>query len=54
MLGLDAEIGTLAPGKRADLVLVRGDPLRDLGAVRDVAYTVQGDVAKTPAEWMGR
>ena len=54
MLGLDAEIGTLEPGKRADLVLVRGDPLRDLGALRGVAFTLQGGVAKTPAEWMGR
>jgi imidazolonepropionase-like amidohydrolase len=28
--------GTLEPGKRADLVALGGDPLRDLGAVRDV------------------
>jgi imidazolonepropionase-like amidohydrolase len=32
-MGLDATVGSLTPGKRADLVLVDGDPLdvRDLG-----------------------
>jgi imidazolonepropionase-like amidohydrolase len=31
LLGLDAEVGTVAPGMIADLVLVDGDPLADLG-----------------------
>ncbi len=30
LLGLDAEIGSVEPGKRADLVLVDGDPATDL------------------------
>ena len=30
LLGLDDEIGTVEPGKRADLLLVEGDPLADL------------------------
>ena len=54
MLGLEAEIGSLEVGKRADLVLVRGNPLRDLAALREVAWTVRDGVAKTPAEWMAR
>ena len=29
-LGLQQEIGTIAPGKKADLILVEGDPLRDV------------------------
>lgn len=29
-LGLDAEIGTIVPGKKADLILVDGDPLKDV------------------------
>ena len=29
-LRLDGELGTIAPGKRADLVLVDGDPLQDI------------------------
>jgi len=27
LLGVDGELGTIEPGKRADLVLVDGDPL---------------------------
>ncbi len=30
LFGLEAEIGTVEAGKRADLLVVRGDPLRDL------------------------
>jgi imidazolonepropionase-like amidohydrolase len=36
-LHLDQEIGTLEPGKRADFVLLEGDPLEDICALRDVA-----------------
>jgi len=52
MLGLDAEIGTIAIGKRADLVLVEGDPDRGIGALRRVRWTVRDGIAHTPAEWM--
>jgi imidazolonepropionase-like amidohydrolase len=52
MLGLEGEIGTLAPGMRAEILLVEGAPDRDLRALRRVRWTVQGDVARTPAEWM--
>jgi imidazolonepropionase-like amidohydrolase len=52
MLRLDDEIGTVEVGKRADLVIVRDDPLRDLGALRTVAWTIKGGVARTPEEWM--
>jgi imidazolonepropionase-like amidohydrolase len=34
-LGLEAEIGTIEKGKRADLVLVEGDPLRDITLLQD-------------------
>jgi imidazolonepropionase-like amidohydrolase len=36
-LGLDEEIGTIAVGKRADLLLVEGDPLDDLTRLREPA-----------------
>lgn len=53
MLGLESEIGTIAIGKRADLVLVGGDPSRDLTTLRDVRWVVRDGVARTPGEWMG-
>ena len=54
MLGLSGEIGTIEPGKRADLMIVRGDPLKDLRALRSILWTVKNGVAHTPAEWMAR
>lgn len=53
MLGLADEIGTVEVGKRADLVVVRDDPLADLRALRTIRWTVKDGVAHTPAEWMG-
>ena len=35
------DIGTLAPGKLADLVAVAGDPLADIEAMRKVAFVVR-------------
>ena len=52
MLRVDDEIGTVEVGKRADLVIVGGDPLADLRALRDVRWTVRDGVARTPEEWM--
>jgi imidazolonepropionase-like amidohydrolase len=39
-LGLEAEAGTVEIGKRADIVLVRGDPLRSISDTRNVAYVM--------------
>ncbi len=52
MLGLDNEIGTIEVGKRADIVVVRDDPLKDLRAMRTIQWTIQDGVARTPEEWM--
>jgi imidazolonepropionase-like amidohydrolase len=54
MLGLGAELGTVEVGMRADLVVVRDDPLRDLRALRTIRWTARDGVARTPREWMGR
>ncbi len=35
-LGQEADLGTVEPGKIADLVVVSGDPLADIGVLRDV------------------
>ncbi len=36
LLGVSDEVGTLKPGKKADLVAVTGDPLQDIRALREV------------------
>lgn len=39
-LGISAEAGTVAPGKRADLVLLDADPLRDIRNAQRIAAVV--------------
>jgi len=41
-LGLADAIGTLAPGKQADIIAVRADPLRDIRAVEQVLFVMKG------------
>jgi imidazolonepropionase-like amidohydrolase len=35
LIGLEGEIGTIAPGKEADLLLIDGNPLRRIDVLRD-------------------
>ena len=41
-IGKSAEVGTLEPGKRADLVIIAGDPLTDVFALTRVVLVVKG------------
>jgi imidazolonepropionase-like amidohydrolase len=36
VMKLDAQLGTLEPGKRADFVVLRGDPLSDIRNTRQL------------------
>jgi imidazolonepropionase-like amidohydrolase len=40
LLGLAAEVGTIEPGKSADIVAVRGDPLGDVGLLRTIDFVM--------------
>ena len=40
LLGLASEVGTIEPGKAADIVAVRGDPLNDVGALRQMNFVM--------------
>jgi imidazolonepropionase-like amidohydrolase len=41
-LGMAGEIGTIAPGFAADLIAVRGDPTKDIAALREVMFVMKG------------
>lgn len=50
MLGKDQEVGTLEPGRYADVVAVKGDPLKDITVMEHVAFVMQGGrIIKDPA-----
>jgi len=42
--------GVIMQGKRADLILVDGDPTRDISDIRKVALVIKGDRAYYPSE----
>lgn len=49
LLRMEKQIGTIAPGKFADVIAVEGDPLEDIGALGRVAFVMKaGQVYKSP------
>jgi imidazolonepropionase-like amidohydrolase len=49
LLGLSAEIGTLEPGKRADLIAVAGDPTQDVTVLKRVGFVMANGVVQKDA-----
>jgi len=60
MLGVDATTGSIVEGKTADLVLVEGDPSKQLGALRQTRLVMLGgklldaDALRKAAGYSGR
>ena len=41
LLGVSAQLGSITPGKLADIIAVRGDPLRDVRLLEDVRFVMK-------------
>ena len=42
LTGKEADIGSIAPGRYADLIAVEGDPLADVRTLESVVHVVKG------------
>jgi len=42
LFGVDDKLGTLEPGKLADVIAVPGDPSRDISVVEKVFFVMKG------------
>jgi len=49
-LGIDDRVGSIEAGKLADLYVVRGDPLDDIKAARDIKLVFKDGIAYNPEE----
>lgn len=50
-LGLQKEVGTLAPGFEADLIAVEGDPLQDIRSLKRVVWVMKGGKVVRSGAW---
>jgi imidazolonepropionase-like amidohydrolase len=42
LLGREADLGTVEPGRFADVIAVNGDPLRDVAELEKVVFVMKG------------
>jgi imidazolonepropionase-like amidohydrolase len=44
LLGVEDVLGTIEVGKTADIIAVKGDPIKDISALRDVVFVMKNGV----------
>lgn len=54
MMGIENLVGTVEVGKRADLIVVRRDPLESISALRELEWVIKDGEPRRPAEWMAQ
>jgi imidazolonepropionase-like amidohydrolase len=50
VMGLDREVGTVEPGKRADVIVLSANPLDDIRNTRKVEYVITNGVISNSAD----
>jgi len=50
VMGVDKDLGLIAPGKLADMILIDGDPLADMHAIEHVDTVIKGGKVYDPAQ----
>jgi imidazolonepropionase-like amidohydrolase len=50
VMGIDKEVGTVETGKRADIIILNGNPLEDIHNSRNVEYVISNGVMYNSAE----
>lgn len=48
LIGISDKVGTIEPGKWADLIAVNGDPLQNIRLLEDVKFVMKGGVGFKP------
>jgi imidazolonepropionase-like amidohydrolase len=52
MMGIEDEVGTIEIGKRADLLILAGDPLEDISTLKTLLWVIKNGEARSPEDWL--
>jgi imidazolonepropionase-like amidohydrolase len=52
MMGIEQEVGTVEVGKRANLLILAGDPLEEISSLKSLLWVVKDGEARRPVDWL--